>query len=1169
MTFNNFLTATKITSDEDKYRMLINFINPTVYSYISDHKSYPPAIKALQDIYDKPRNSLYARHLLASTKQQPHQSLDEYLRTLRTLSKDCDFKPVNAEEYRSESIRDSFISGLSSNFIRQRILESETSTLDTAFNLARTLDLAQRNAESYHSHSLPISSSVTEGCGWVGETSGKQGAQVVSAAIQPKFKPNRQKCYFCGHPRHPRRECPAREDTCSKCGITGHWSKVCHSGSEHASALVLPHMPRLSTLASAKDSYNPILLEEVVIDGHKAEALLDSGANGNFMDKKYAETHKFTIIPANYSVGLASGAHSSKVVGVCFVTLLVKKQKYQNVRMSILSELVSDIILGESFMSLHSSVEFKFGGIKPSLVISTLSPMDVVLPTMFPNLDQSVRPIAIRSRRFSSEDKAFIKLETRRLLENQVIEPSHSPWRAQVLVDRKEGKSPRVVIDYSRTINRYTIPDSYPLPRIEDIVNALAQHEVFTTLDLRSAYHQILLSESDKPFTSFEADGKLYQFKRLPFGLTNAVAAFQRVMDRIVEENRLEGVYVYMDNITVAGQSQEQHDTNLGKFLEVAKKKNLTFNDGKTIYNSTTITLLGYEISKGILKPDQDRVQPLLELPVPHNTPSLKRVIGLFAYYARWIPNYSDNIRPLLQSKSFPLEEGAAQAFNKLKSILADAALQSMDENVPFTVETDASNFCLSATLNQGGRPVAFHSRTMSGSELHQSAVEKEAAAIVDAVRKWHHLLANKHFTLITDQRSVSYMFDKEHSNSIKNNKLMRWRLELAAYKYSIIYRPGDKNAAADTLTRAFCGAVVNDEKLHEIHDSLCHPGITRTLHFIRTRNLPYSTDDVKRVISKCKVCAEVKPRFYRPLNSPLIQATRPWQRLNMDFKGPLPSSGLNKYFLTVVDEYSRYPFAFPCKDMTGSTIILCLTQIFTLFGMPEYVHSDRGSNFLSAEVTGYLHSLGVATCKTTPYNPQGNGQCERFNGTIWQTVQLALKSRGLPISRWELVISEALHSIRSLLCTAINSSPHDRVFTFSRKASAGSALPDWLTTPGAKVLMKRHDRNSKYEPLTEQVELVNCNPQYAQVRLPDGRETTVSLRDLAPFGDGTSIVEPDPEEPVADNDYPGDHEVTDDPFDNSLVVEAPTLHPDVTVSEPRRSTRERHEPDWLGINKR
>ena len=184
-----------------------------------------------------------------------------------------------------------------------------------------------------------------------------------------------------------------------------------------------------------------------------------------------------------------------------------------------------------------------------------------------------------------------------------------------------------------------------------------------------------------------------------------------------------------------------------------------------------------------------------------------------------------------------------------------------------------------------------------------------------------------------------------------------------------------------------------------------------------------------------------------------------------------------------------------------ANTVNKSLIHLFSIFGMPGFVHSDRGTAFMSKEVKEFLHKKGVATSRTTPYNPQGNGQVERLNGTLWRTIQLCLKSQGLPINNWEQVLPQALHSIRSLLCTATNTTPHDRLFKYNRKSENGTSLPDWLTTPGT-VLMKRNVQHSKYEPLVEEVELIETNPRYAHVKLPDGRETTVSIRQLAPTGD-------------------------------------------------------------------
>ena len=136
-------------------------------------------------------------------------------------------------------------------------------------------------------------------------------------------------------------------------------------------------------------------------------------------------------------------------------------------------------------------------------------------------------------------------------------------------------------------------------------------------------------------------------------------------------------------------------------------------------------------------------------------------------------------------------------------------------------------------------------------------------------------------------------------------------------------------------------------DNLEEIHVGLCHPGVTRMLHFVKSKNLPFSTEEVKKVCSACRGCAELKPQFYRPQPGNLIKATQPVERLSIDFKGPLPTTSRNTYLLTVVDEYSGFPFAFPCPNMQSSTVITCLDQISALCGMPNYIHSDIGTPFL------------------------------------------------------------------------------------------------------------------------------------------------------------------------------------------------------------------------------
>ena len=361
--------------------------------------------------------------------------------------------------------------------------------------------------------------------------------------------------------------------------------------------------------------------------------------------------------------------------------------------------------------------------------------------------------------------------------------------------------------------------------------------------------------------------------------------------------------------------------------------------------------------------------------------------------------------------------------------------------------------------------------------------------------------------------------------------------MELGAFSYEIKYRSGADNMVADALTRdpnskAMCDSYVcsskrNVDELKKLHVEMCCPGVKRLYHLVKARNLPFSLSDVEDVCQNCRTCCELKPRFYRPEEGTLIKATQPYERFSIDHKGPV-SPGVdtgNRYLLTVVDEYSRFPWAFSCKDQSADTVKDCLTTLMSNGGAPGYIHSDRGSAFMSKSMKEFLIGSGIATSRTTPYHPRGNGQCEKFNGTIWRSIKLYLNSHGLPDSHWERVLPIALHSIRSLLCTATNNTPHERMFTHQRRAGTfggAKALPTWLTSPG-KVFLRNFERSCKNSPLVKQVDLIEANHHYAHVRMPDGREDTVSTRDLAPYpredqNDLLQISYPDNEEAGSSN---------------------------------------------------
>ena len=205
----------------------------------------------------------------------------------------------------------------------------------------------------------------------------------------------------------------------------------------------------------------------------------------------------------------------------------------------------------------------------------------------------------------------------------------------------------------------------------------------------------------------------------------NRVPTFQREMDNLVQVDGLKDTFPYLDNITVAGHTQEEHDRNVKCLLESLQCRKWTSNNNKTINSVFSINILGYLVGNRIIKPDLESLQFLEQLPPPTNPKSLKRVLGLFAYYAKWIKQFSEKIKRLKEAKSFPLNDSQINDFQNLKKEIVRAALRSVDKNMLFVIKCDALNVAILATLNQGGGPMAFMSKTLHRSELHYSTVEK------------------------------------------------------------------------------------------------------------------------------------------------------------------------------------------------------------------------------------------------------------------------------------------------------------------------------------------------------------------------------------------------------------------------------------------------------------
>ena len=395
------------------------------------------------------------------------------------------------------------------------------------------------------------------------------------------------------------------------------------------------------------------------------------------------------------------------------------------------------------------------------------------------------------------------------MLKDNIIKPSQSPWASPITIaKKKDDPNGRFCTDY-RKLNDITKTDAYPLPRIDEIWEQLKEARWFSSVDLASGYWQVEMDEKDKQKTSFTCSLGTFEYNVMPFGLKNAPATFQRLMNDLLREYLYEFTVVYLDDIMIYSKTFEDHLKHLERILTILKEANLMIKLKKCKFCEQEIEYLGHIAGKDGLKPDPKKIEKIKNLKPPTNLKEVQSIMGLCQYYRTFVQDFSKIAKPIYQltQKDKPFHWGKDQqkALDILKEKLTNhPILQYPDYNKQFILKTDASGKGLGAVLSQlndKGKEVVieYASRGLRGAERNYPITDLECLAIKWAItERFHKYLIGREFIAVTDHSALKTLMTAK----LIKGKRARWAMKLQQYTFKIKHRSGKSNKDADALSR-------------------------------------------------------------------------------------------------------------------------------------------------------------------------------------------------------------------------------------------------------------------------------------------------------------------------------------------------------------------------------
>ncbi|KAL4564653.1 hypothetical protein LXL04_028721 [Taraxacum kok-saghyz] len=648
---------------------------------------------------------------------------------------------------------------------------------------------------------------------------------------------------------------------CFACGDTGHFKRDCPKAAGAANGWVFA-LGAQEAIADQRCVTGTFLINHTY-----ATLLFDSGAERSFINHEFRQllTHKSEPLKDKYVVAMANGhlEHTQEILNNCTLTLNDHAFHVNLMPMTIGS---FDVIIGMDWLEPHHADVMCFekavrlnlpngdamivygdkagdnlrivSCIKAQKYLQKKCPAFLAhivdkskevkkiqdipevrdFPDVFPedlpglppkrpvefriDLIPGAAPIARAPYRLAPSEMQELSSQLQELLSRGFIRPSFSPWGAPILFVKKKDGSFRMCIDY-RELNKLTVKNRYPLPRINDLFDQLQGSTHYSKIDLRSGYHQLSVQEEDVPKTAFRTRYGHYEFLVMPFGLTNAPAVFMDLMNRVCRPYLDKFVIVFIDDILIYSRSKEEHGKHLRLILELLRNEKLYAKFSKCEFWIQEVKFLGHVVSREGIHVDPSKIEAIENWKTPKTPTEIRQFLGLAGYYRRFIANFSKLAKPLTaltqKGVAFDWEDKQEESFQKLKHMLCTAPILSLPEGTEdFVVYCDASNQGLGCVLMQKDKVIAYASRQLKVNEVNYTTHDLELGAVVFALKIWRHYLYGTKSTIFTDHKSLQHIFDQKELNM----RQRRWIELLNDYECEIRYHPGKANVVADALSR-------------------------------------------------------------------------------------------------------------------------------------------------------------------------------------------------------------------------------------------------------------------------------------------------------------------------------------------------------------------------------